>query len=116
MSNTAENDPSGAGRITDREISVGICSRNRKGTLKLVLESLADQSIHSERYEVVLIDDGSTDGTREMIEELDVPYRLTYGYQKHSALATARNHGIRLSRGEVMLYICLLYTSPSPRD
>ena len=69
------------------------------------MESLADQSIHPDRYEVVLIDDGSTDGTGEMAKSLDLPYRLTYGYQEHSALATARNHGIRLSRGEIMLYI-----------
>jgi GT2 family glycosyltransferase len=105
VSHTAEVEPTGATRTVDRELTVGLCSRNRKGTLKLVLESLADQSIHPDRYEVVVIDDGSTDGTEEMIKSLDVPYRLTYGYQTHSALATARNHGIRLSRGEVMLYI-----------
>lgn len=92
-------------RIADREITVGLCSRNRKETLRQVLLTLADQSIHPDRYEVVVIDDGSTDGTGEMIAQLDVPYRLTYGYQEHAALATARNHGIRLSRGEVMLYI-----------
>ena len=89
----------------DREITVGLCSRNRKETLKQVLLSLAEQSIHPDRYEVVLIDDGSTDGTGEMVSSLEVPYRLTYGYQPHSALATARNHGIRLCRGEIMLYI-----------
>lgn len=89
----------------DREITVGLCSRNRKETLKAVLLTLANQSIHPDRYEVVMIDDGSTDGTGEMIAGLDVPYRLTYGYQSHAALATARNHGIRLCRGEIMLYI-----------
>ncbi|MCA9781575.1 MAG: glycosyltransferase family 2 protein, partial [Candidatus Eremiobacteraeota bacterium] len=105
MTQTAEMKAEGVARTVDREITVGLCSRNRKETLKLVLESLADQSIHPDRYEVVLIDDGSTDGTDEMAKTLDVPYRLTYGYQPHSALATARNHGIRLSKGEVMLYI-----------
>lgn len=94
-----------AAPAVDREITVGLCSRNRKETLKAVLLTLANQSIHPDRYEVVIIDDGSTDGTAEMIAELDVPYRLTYGYQPHSALATARNHGIRLCRGEIMLYI-----------
>jgi GT2 family glycosyltransferase len=89
----------------DREITVGLCSRNRKDTLKQVLLTLANQSIHPDRYEVVVIDDGSTDGTAEMISELELPYRLTYGYQEHAALATARNHGIRLCRGNIMLYI-----------
>ncbi len=98
--------PSADGTLeTDREITVGLCSRNRKETLRQVLLTLADQSIHPDRYEVVVIDDGSTDGTGEMIAELEVPYRLTYGYQEHAALATARNHGIRLCRGAVMLYI-----------
>lgn len=89
----------------DREITVGLCSHNRKDTLKEVLLTLANQSINPDRYEVVVIDDGSSDGTAEMVQELEVPYRLTYGYQEHSALATARNHGIRLTRGEVVLYI-----------
>jgi glycosyltransferase involved in cell wall biosynthesis len=105
LSKTAEMKAEGVARVVDRELTVGLCSRNRKETLKLVLESLADQSIHPDRYEVVLIDDGSTDGTGDMTKSLDVPYRLTYGYQPHSALATARNHGIRLSKGEIMLYI-----------
>jgi len=105
LTQTAEIKPGATSRTVDREITVGLCSRNRKDTLKLVLESLGDQSIHPDRYEVVLIDDGSTDGTAEMVKSLDVPYRLTYGYQPHSALATARNHGIRLSKGEIMLYI-----------
>lgn len=105
LSKTAEIEPEGVARVVDRELTVGLCSRNRKDTLQVVLESLGEQSIHPDRYEVVVIDDGSTDGTAEMIEALDVPYRLTYGYQEHSALATARNHGIRLSKGEIMLYI-----------
>lgn len=91
--------------VADREITVNLCSRNRKETLRKVLETLAQQSIHPDRYEVVVIDDGSTDGTGEMIASLQLPYRLSYGYQDHAALAAARNHGIRLCRGEIMLYI-----------
>lgn len=94
-----------AAPVVDREITVNLCSRNRKETLRKVLETLAEQSIHPDRYEVVVIDDGSTDGTGEMIAGMEVPYRLTYGYQEHAALAAARNHGIRLCKGAVMLYI-----------
>ncbi|CAN0364432.1 unnamed protein product, partial [Phaeothamnion confervicola] len=89
------------------DVTVGLCSRNRKGVLREVLLSLTDQTLGADRFEVVLVDDGSTDGTGEMIEELrsQLPYSLTYLRQPHSGLATARNTGIRASRGEVILYI-----------
>lgn len=89
------------------DITVGICSRNRKDILRHVLLSLCDQTLDRSRFEVVLVDDGSDDGTARMVEEVreQLPYSLSYLWQPHSALATARNTGIRAARGEVMLYI-----------
>lgn len=89
------------------DVTVGLCSRNRQATLEQVLLSLCDQTVGAERFEVVLVDDGSTDGTHEMVRRVrgQVPYALTYLWQPHSALAAARNTGIRASRGRVMLYI-----------
>ena len=87
------------------DLTVGLCSRNRKGVLEKVLLSLCDQTIAPDRYEVVLVDDGSTDGTGEMANNLDLPYSLVYVHQPHSGLATARNTGIKNSSGRVMLYI-----------
>ena len=87
------------------DITVGLCSRNRKDVLEKVLLSLTDQSIEPDSYEVVLVDDGSTDGTGEMAKSLELPYRLVYVRQDHSGLATARNTGLANSVGEVILYI-----------
>jgi len=89
------------------DISVGICSRNRQATLEQVLLSLRDQTFGNERFEVVLVDDGSTDSTAAMVEGVrpQIHYALSYLWQPHSALATARNTGIRAARGRVMLYI-----------
>jgi glycosyltransferase involved in cell wall biosynthesis len=89
------------------DVSVGLCSRNRKSTLELVLLSLADQTLAGNRYEAVVVDDGSTDGTEQMIGEIvpKLPYSLTYCKQSHSGLATARNTGLRASKGKVVLYI-----------
>lgn len=89
------------------EVSVGLCSRNRHQTLREVLLSLCDQSLEPERFEVVLVDDGSLDATREMVQALrsQLPYALTYLWQSHSGLAAARNTGIRAARGEIMVYI-----------
>ena len=91
----------------DFDVTVGLCSRNRKGILREVLLSLIDQTLGADCFEVVLVDDGSTDGSGEMIAELrpQLPYSLTYLSQAHSGLATARNTGIRASRGELILYI-----------
>lgn len=89
------------------DITVGLCSRNRQATLHKVLLSLCDQTIGPKRFEVVLVDDGSEDSTAEMVREVrpHLPYPLTYLWQPHSALAAARNTGIRAARGRVMLYI-----------
>lgn len=87
------------------DLTIGLCSRNRKEVLEKVLLSLADQTVSPERFEVVLVDDGSTDGTGQMARALDLPYRLVCLRQEHCGLATARNTGIRNSRGEVMVYI-----------
>lgn len=89
------------------DISLGICSRNRQATLKEVLLSLCDQSLGCDRFEVVLVDDGSTDETAAMVRQVrsHINYSLVYLWQPHSALAAARNTGIRAARGRVMLYI-----------
>ena len=55
------------------DITVQICSHNRKDVLCKVLESLKDQTLPADRFEVVLVDDGSTDGTKEVAEGLDLP-------------------------------------------
>ncbi|MBI3926718.1 MAG: glycosyltransferase [Armatimonadetes bacterium] len=87
------------------DVTVGICSRNRCGLLEKVLLSLADQTLAPDRYEVVLVDDGSTDDTPAMARRVEVPYTLVYLRQPHSGLSTARNTGIRRARGRVMVYI-----------
>lgn len=89
------------------DLTVGMCSRNRKGILEKTLMSLTDQTWPADRFEVVVVDDGSTDGTSDMVESLQskVPYRLVLRTQPHGGLATARNTGIRASSGAVMLYI-----------
>jgi glycosyltransferase involved in cell wall biosynthesis len=89
------------------EVTVGLCSRNRQATLRKVLQSLTDQTLAADRFEVVLVDDGSEDETAQMVRDLrpQLPYPLTYLWQPHSALAAARNTGIRAARGWVMLYI-----------
>ena len=87
------------------EISVVLCSYNRIASLEKVLESLVDQSLPPEQFEVVVVDDGSTDGTSERVKAMQVPYKLTLCTQKNAGLATARNTGIMAATGWVVLFI-----------
>lgn len=87
------------------EISVVLCSYNRIESLEKVLLSLADQTLPPDQFEVVVVDDGSTDGTSERVQALDLPYSLVLRTQANAGLATARNTGIMAARGWVVLFI-----------
>ncbi|GMU55072.1 MAG: hypothetical protein AMXMBFR33_42180 [Candidatus Xenobia bacterium] len=87
------------------EISVVLCSYNRIASLEKVLLSLTDQTLPADQFEVVVVDDGSTDGTSQRVQSLDLPYRLVLRTQANQGLATARNTGIMAASGWVVLFI-----------
>ncbi len=87
------------------KISVQMCSYNRADLLERALEALVKVDFPTEDFEIVLVDDGSSDGTREMVAGLHHDRRLKYLYQDNAGLATARNTGIRAAEGEVVLFI-----------
>jgi glycosyltransferase involved in cell wall biosynthesis len=82
-------------------VSVCIPTYNRKDYLKETLESVFAQTYKD--YEVVIVDDGSTDGTGEMIKQLG--YNVRYHWQRNGGAAAAKNKLIELAIGE---YITLL--------
>src|SRR5262249_48225969 len=65
------------------------------------IDSAVNQSVTS--YEIIVIDDGSTDGTRAAL----APYAGTirYFYQKNSGVSSARNLGIRQARGDWIAFL-----------
>ena len=73
------------------KISVQICTFNRKELLKRCLQAVFRAGFPASDCEVVLVDDGSTDGTDEAVKTLDAPCRLKYLYQEKSGLAAGRN-------------------------
>ncbi len=86
-------------------VSVIIPTYNRCELVRQTLESLAQQTYPSSHFEVLLCDDGSTDGTREMVQSLQAPYRLHYMWQANKGRATARNLGLRQAQGEIILFL-----------
>jgi len=75
---------------------------NRKTLLKTALESVLDQTFDD--FEVVIIDDGSTDNTNKMIESYE-DKRIKYIYQKNHGVAHARNRGIEKSEGKFISFL-----------
>lgn len=86
-------------------LTVELSTHNRLKILKLVVEQLFKQTLPKEEYEIVLVDDGSTDGTKEWVNTLSPPVQFTYIRQEKDCLAVARNKGIRAAKGEYILFI-----------
>ena len=82
------------------DISVVVPARNAEQTIGECLESLLTQSEPRERYEVIVVDDGSTDDTRQVVQR----YEVTLLDQPHEGPAAARNRGVAASQGEVVLF------------
>src|SRR4051812_28646573 len=77
---------------------------NRAHTLPAVYESLLAQTFRA--FEWVLVDDGSSDGTREWVESLKAPAcPIVYRYQPNSGKPTAVNLGLSLARGDYVVVL-----------
>jgi GT2 family glycosyltransferase len=75
------------------EFFVIIPAFNAAATLPHCLPALEEQTIARDHYEIILIDDGSTDRTAEIAGR----FRLQYRYQENQGPAAARNHGVELA-------------------
>jgi glycosyltransferase involved in cell wall biosynthesis len=78
---------------------------NREDLLARVLEGLARQTHSQTEYEILVIDDGSTDRTREVVENFRGRLPLRYFHQENAGLAAAKNLGVRHSRGDIVLFL-----------
>ncbi|MFA4989828.1 MAG: glycosyltransferase [Candidatus Omnitrophota bacterium] len=89
------------------KISVIIPAYNSSSSLVKTVESIFNQSYPKDEFEVIVVDDGSTDATKEDMERLrrQDKYNLGYCYQKNRGPAAARNLGIKNSRGEIIVFI-----------
>jgi len=90
--------------------SVVIPTYNRQPILEKCLRALEQQSFPSTTpvtgYEVIVVDDGSTDGTVDWLEEYATHFpHLQLYEQEHLGPAAARNLGIQKSRGEIIIFI-----------
>jgi glucosyl-dolichyl phosphate glucuronosyltransferase len=87
-------------------ISVVLCTYNRHDLMATALRSLCEQRLAPSSYEVIVIDNNSTDGTRQHIVEIGRQYpHVRYGFETQQGLSYGRNTGFRMARGLYVAYI-----------
>ncbi len=89
-------------------ISIVIPTWNNKELLKNSLEALNDQIDFEHEYEVVVVDDGSTDDTLDYVTGVNRTYSLEYVYLERcaqSCRARTRNTGWKKARGEIIAFL-----------
>ncbi len=86
-------------------VSIILPTYNRLDRLRRVLAALEKQTFARDDFEVIVISDGSTDGTDAYLQHLETPLQLTPVRQENQGVAVARNHGLAQAQGEVALFI-----------
>jgi glycosyltransferase involved in cell wall biosynthesis len=85
-------------------VSVIIPTYNRASSLERALASLDFQTYPTNAFDVILVDDGSTDDTSEICKK-PREYNVRYIYQSNSGSAASRNRGADESRAEILIFI-----------
>ena len=87
------------------QLSVIIPTYNRREMLRACLEALCQQTQPTTDFEVIVIVDGSTDGTRELLANLETPFPLRVDWQKNNGQAAALNRGVEAAEGRYCLFL-----------
>ncbi|WP_414754307.1 glycosyltransferase [Anabaena sp. CCY 9910] len=90
--------------MPDPQISAIICTHNRDTYLGAAIDSLLVQDFAGE-FEVVVIDNGSSDRTREVVEQRTGDPRLKYVFEPTIGLSVARNTGAKFASAEILAYL-----------
>ncbi len=87
------------------QLSVVVSTYNRRDTVLRSVRTLLRQDFPSFEYEIIVVVDGSTDGTAEALRALTADGRLRVVEQENRGLAGARNTGMRAAAGELLIFL-----------
>jgi glycosyltransferase involved in cell wall biosynthesis len=90
---------------TNPMVSVVVPTYNRLPRLRRVLAALDDQTYPSDQFEVIVVSDGSTDGTDEFLATAQRRYDLRSIRQANQGPAVARNQGVAAARAPLVLFV-----------
>ncbi len=88
-----------------KTVSIQLPTHNRRDTLQKCLQALFRQNYPNELMEIIVVDDGSTDGTEQFLAELvrNIPIEVKYFRQDNQGPARARNRGIASTDKDIIL-------------
>jgi len=87
------------------EASIILATYNRAETLYRCLEALSNQTQPPSDFEVIVVVDGSTDGTCEMLAKLETPFALRVIQQPNLGQPAALNRGVAESKGRISIFL-----------
>ena len=88
-----------------KRVSIIVPTHNRSYSLKRLLDNLACQTYSASLMEVIIVADGCTDATLQMLQQYLPVFKLQYFEQPGLGAATARNTGAAAAGGEVLLFL-----------
>lgn len=86
-------------------ISAIFSTYNRASFLRHALQSLVTQSLPKSQFEAIVVDDGSTDQTRQVVADFETLLPIRYAYQTHGGLAQGKNNAIQLAKAPIILFM-----------
>jgi glycosyltransferase involved in cell wall biosynthesis len=87
------------------KISAILTTRNRAELLPQVLAGLAGQTLGRESFEIVAVDDGSSDSTPQILQDAAAHLPIRMFRQNHAGLAAAKNLGVFASRAPLVVFL-----------
>lgn len=84
-------------------ISIIIPTYNRAHFLPEAIQSVLDQT--ADNWNLIIVDDGSTDDTKKVVERYLKDPRISYSYQNNYGVSAARNKGVDLSIGDYLIFL-----------
>ena len=91
-------------QYTTMKVSIIITCFNRQKYIARAIRSALSQNFEKDQYEVIVVDDGSTDNSLKVIKDFEDEVKII-SLKKNKGLPAARNHGIRKAKGRFIVHL-----------
>jgi len=93
--------------MTGLRVSVIVCTQDRAESLRKLLYQLRGQSFPTDAFELIVVDNGSADHTRDVVEELasNPGVRMAYVWEGRRGITFARNRGAEIAHHPYLAYV-----------